>query len=289
MSALSGYVQTPLTAGTDYLTPNGDGSALTGVVSTQAQSIGGGGNGGIVMIGNGQAQVQLEGGGTPYSQMYAENFFGGGANLTGVVAASGWPTTLSSYTNDAGFLTDVSGASVTYATSAGSGWPTSLSGFSNDPGFLIDVSGASVLFATASNSSLALSGLYGDSLAETGSLQWSMVGDLSVGSGGIGCEFLSSVFFGSRGSSPYYVTTAGNAYFCTLSIGNPSQLTIDNVGTITTTSSISAAQIYGDGTSITNVNAVYVSGSTGTAIFTIDGTVYYPHVTAGVLTFTDTP
>jgi hypothetical protein len=45
-----------------------------------------------------------------------------------------------------------------------------------------------------------------------------------------------------------------------------------------------------------NAGAVVISGyqqvltgSTGAALIVIDGTSYYPHVTAGVLTFTDTP
>jgi len=102
-----------------------------------------------------------------------------GYTVSGVTATASWDAmggtqsnvNISGFTNDAGFLTDVSGASVTYAASAGGGWPTSLSGFTNDAGYLTDVSGASVTYAASAGGGwpTSLSGFTNDmSLATFG-------------------------------------------------------------------------------------------------------------------------
>ena len=203
--------QTPLTAGTDYVTPTGDGSGLTGVVAT-----------------------------------------------------SGWPTVLSGYSNDVGFLTsaDMSSQSVANANTAGSAGQSTI-----------------------------VYGAFGDTLENTSGSQWTMGGDLQVGYGGIGCEFLSPVYFGLR-SNPYRVDASGNASLYTLDIAT-GQVTIDTGGNYNSTyGSVTASHFYGDGGGLTGVvvtTAPSVTGTTGTAVFVIDSVPYYPHVTAGVLTFTDTP
>lgn len=169
--------QTPLTAGTDYVTPTGDGSGLTGVV-----------------------------------------------------AASGWPTILSGYSNDVGFLTsaEMNAQSVGYANSAGSAGESPI-----------------------------VSGTFGDSLQNTSGSQWTMSGDLQVGNGGIGCEFLSPVYFGLR-SNPYRVDTSGNAYLYTLDIAT-GLVTIDTGGNYNSTyGSVTASHFYGDGGGLTGITASQV-------------------------------
>ena len=216
--------QTPLTAGVDYLAPAGDGSALTGTApSLAAGSL-------YYTDGSGWYQFGLSPSyhawspvtDTPIASQdnmtwFANSgFHGDGSNLlnlpsgqlvgalpaidgsalTGVVAAGDWGTmtgfqnlvNVGGFTNDAGYLADVSGASVNYANSAGSA------------GSAGSASQATIVYG--SNAS---------QLANSSNSQWTMDGDLQVGSGGIGCEFLSPIYLGYRNSS-YYIDLSGNCY-----------------------------------------------------------------------------